>query len=74
LLENQLRSFRFEIGRIAILPQNTFDDHASTCKAVYRWVHLFYNRKRLHSGIGNLTPIEFEERLSSLTTDRTHCQ
>jgi transposase InsO family protein len=51
-----------------------FDDLRHARTAVYRWVHLFYNRKRLHSGIGNLTPIEFEERLSSLTNDRTHCQ
>jgi transposase InsO family protein len=51
-----------------------FDDLRHARTAVYRWVHLFCNRKRLHSGIGNLTPIEFEERLFSLTNDRTHCK
>lgn len=38
-----------------------FDDLRHPRTAVYRWVHLFYNRKRLHSGIGHLTPVEFEE-------------
>jgi transposase InsO family protein len=51
-----------------------FDDLRHARSVVYRWVHLFYNRKRLHSGIGHLTPVEFEEQLSSQSTDRIHCQ
>lgn len=51
-----------------------FEDLRHARSVVYRWVHLFYNRKRLHSGIGHLTPVEFEEQLSSQSTDRTHCQ
>lgn len=51
-----------------------FDDLRHARSTVYRWVHLFYNRQRLHSGIGLMTPVQFEEQLALHSTDRTHCQ
>ena len=51
-----------------------FDNPRHARTAMYRLVPLFYNLKRLNSRSGNLTPIEFEERLSSLTNDRTRRQ
>ena len=29
--------------------------------AIFEYVEVFYNRKRLHSSLGNMTPVEFEE-------------
>ena len=29
--------------------------------AIFEYIEVFYNRQRLHSGIGYVTPIEFEE-------------
>jgi putative transposase len=31
--------------------------------AIFEYVEVFYNRQRLHSSLGNLTPVEFEEAL-----------
>jgi putative transposase len=31
--------------------------------AIFEYVEVFYNRKRLHSSIGNMTPAEFEEAI-----------
>lgn len=38
-----------------------FDDLRHARTTVYKWVHLFYNRKRLHSSLNFMSPIEFEE-------------
>lgn len=35
-------------------------------RAVARWIEVFYNRQRIHSAIGILTPVEFENK--QLTT------
>jgi transposase InsO family protein len=51
-----------------------FDDLRHARTAVYRWMHLFHNRKRLHSGFGNLTLIEFEKCLSPIANNCPYCQ
>jgi putative transposase len=48
-----------------------FDDLRHARSAVYQWVHLFYNRKRLHSSLDYRTPIEFEEHNRNQVSDRS---
>jgi putative transposase len=31
-------------------------------RAIFEFIEVFYNRDRLHSSLGNLTPVEYEER------------
>lgn len=47
-----------------------FDDLRQARSVVYRWVHLFYNHQRLHSGINYMTPVEFERQLQTQSTGR----
>ena len=49
-----------------------FDDLRHARKVIYRWVHLFYNRKRMHSSLNYKTPIEFEEHNRNQFSDRRH--
>lgn len=49
-----------------------FDDLRQARTAVYRWVHLFYNRKRMHSALDYMTPVAFEEQHLSKHSDRAH--
>jgi transposase InsO family protein len=39
--------------------------------AIFEYVEVFYNRQRLHSSLGNLTPVEFEEALEGGCQDTT---
>ena len=35
--------------------------HGSDRLAIFEYIEVFYNRQSLHSGLGYLTPIEFEQ-------------
>lgn len=35
--------------------------------AIIVWIEGFYNRRRRHSSLGNISPIEFEKRQQHLT-------
>jgi putative transposase len=39
-----------------------FDSRAHVRQAVFEWIEVFYNRRRLHSTLGNRSPAEFEEQ------------
>jgi transposase InsO family protein len=39
-------------------------DLAHARLAVFEYIEIFYNRKRLHSALGYLSPVEFEQHLS----------
>jgi putative transposase len=41
-----------------------FSSRQEAKAAIFEYVEVFYNRKRLHSSLGNLTPVEVEEAIS----------
>lgn len=47
-----------------------FDDMEEARSVIYQWVHVYYNRQRIHSGIGYMTPVAFEQQLFSHHRDR----
>ena len=41
-----------------------FTTRAEAKVAVFEWIEVFYNRKRLHSALGYQPPVEFETNLN----------
>ncbi len=48
-----------------------FTSRQAAKAAIFEYVEVFYNRQRLHSSLGNVTPVEFEEALSEGCLDIT---
>jgi len=38
---------------------------------IFEYLEVFYNRQRLHSSLGNVTPVEFEEAIEGGCPDTT---
>ena len=49
-----------------------FSSRQEAKAAIFEYVEVFYNRKRLHSSLGNLTPVEFEEATSGGSPSTTY--
>ncbi|MDQ3956602.1 MAG: IS3 family transposase, partial [Actinomycetota bacterium] len=45
-----------------LLWRNVFHTRSEARLAIFDFVEAFYNRERLHSSIGQLSPVEFERR------------
>ena len=41
-------------------------------RAIFEFIEVFYNRERLHSSLGNLTPVEYERRRKHQSHADTH--
>ena len=48
-----------------------FSSRQGARAAIFEYVEVFYNRRRLHSSIGNTTPVEFEQAISGRSPDTT---
>lgn len=47
-----------------LLHGRVFQDLAQVRLAVFDYIEIFYNRKRLHSALGYQSPVEFEQQLN----------
>ncbi len=45
-----------------LVDQQRFATRQAALQAIFEYVEVFYNRKRRHSALGYLSPVEFEER------------
>ena len=49
----------FDRGALEMAYRRDFKDIEDVREAVFRYIELFYNRKRLHSSLGYMTPVEY---------------
>jgi putative transposase len=53
--------------QIELLNRKRWTTRLELSMAMVDWIEGFYNRRRRHSSIGNVSPIEFEKRQQALT-------
>ena len=45
-----------------LLDRNTFRTHSEARMGIFDYIEAFYNPRRRHSSLGNLSPMEYERR------------
>jgi len=45
-----------------LVGQTSFPSRETATAAVFEWIEVFYNRRRRHSSLGYLAPVQYEER------------
>lgn len=59
--DNAFAESFFRSLKVELVYQNKFATREEAKKMIFEYIEVFYNRERLHSGIGYMTPIECEE-------------
>lgn len=66
--DNALVESFFASLETELIDRSTWATHGEARMAVFDWIERFYNRARIHSALGYLSPDEFERRYRSGTT------
>jgi transposase InsO family protein len=61
-LDNALAESFFASLETELIDRSTWPTRAAARQAVFDWIERFYNRVRIHSSIGYMSPLEFERR------------
>ena len=52
----------FHTLKTEMIYDEVFETRDQARHAIFEWVEAFYNRQRLHSTLGYLSPVDFERR------------
>jgi putative transposase len=66
--DNALAESFFASLETELIDRTTWATRAEARLAVFEWIEVFYNRTRLHSSIGYLSPVEYERRWTPSTS------
>jgi Transposase and inactivated derivatives len=61
-LDNAMMESFWSSMQIELLDRKKWNTRVELANAIFDYIEIFYNRRRRHSGVGYLTPIEFELR------------
>ena len=61
-----------------LMDGKAFPSRQGAQAAIFEYMEVFYNRQRLHSSLGYMTPVEYEEAVSRgcpiTSSDKTRCR
>ena len=61
-LDNAMAESFFGTLQLELLDRRHWETRAELASAIFEYIEAFYNPRRRHSSIGNLSPVEFETR------------
>jgi putative transposase len=64
-LDNAMADSFFGTLQLELLDRRHWETRAELASAIFEYIEAFYNPRRRHSSIGNLSPVEFETRHTS---------
>lgn len=69
--DNAVAESFFHTLKVELVHRNKFRTREDAKRMIFKYVEMYYNRKRAHSTLGNLSPFEFE-RQASLSLPSLH--
>lgn len=62
--DNAMKESFFHTLKTELVHQRDYRSHEEARASVFEYIEVFYNRQRVHSSLGYLSPVEFERRLT----------
>jgi len=62
--DNAVMESFFKTLKAELIYQQTYETREQARRSIFEYIEVFYNRKRLHSSLGYLSPVEFEASLN----------
>ncbi len=66
--DNAVAESFFHTLKTELIYHEIFETRAQANQAIFEYIEVFYNRQRMHSANGNLSPVEFEEKMLQMET------
>ena len=64
-LDNAMAESFFGTLQRELLDRRTWQSRSELASAIFEYIEAFYNPRRRHSSIGDLSPVEFESRFTN---------
>ena len=61
--DNAVAESFFHSLKTELIYREIFETRAQANQSIFEYIEVFYNRQRMHSANGNLSPMEFEEKM-----------
>ncbi len=61
--DNAVAESFFHTLKTELIYHEIFETKAQANQAIFEYIEVYYNRQRMHSANGNLSPVEFEEKM-----------
>jgi len=66
--DNAVAESFFHSLKTELIYNEVYETRAQANQAIFEYIEVFYNRQRMHSTNGNLSPVEFEEKMLQTET------